>query len=193
MSVDEHPKTAYATHDDLREFAVDFKAALRETKNDFDKGLERLGDRMEAFARQQANRDKPNWPLVAILVSIAGLSGALVASQIGNEKESRDAADAAIVALFQGQHDATADRLNRKREAIGKLEERDLVLYEEMGYRRAMDEFHTAHAEEANHPYGVLGEIKELRGLLEQLTNQVQKIDEDGSRRWNSDNPRPAP
>ena len=41
------------------------------------------------------------------------------------------------------------------------------------------------HDGEADHPFGVLGESQELRGQLEILREQINKIDESGSRVWN--------
>lgn len=41
----------------------------------------------------------------------------------------------------------------------------------------------------ANHPFGVLGEVKELSGLFKQLSEQVQRIDSEGSRVWKNVTP----
>lgn len=46
------------------------------------------------------------------------------------------------------------------------------------------------HHEMADHPFGVLADVKELRGLLGQLAEQVQRIDSEGSRVWKGVEPK---
>lgn len=45
------------------------------------------------------------------------------------------------------------------------------------------------HHQQADHPFGVLAEVKELRGLIGQLNEQVQRIDSEGSRVWKGTQP----
>lgn len=72
-------------------------------------------------------------------------------------------------------HSAEIDRLENL--AIRSAEDGALL-------RRLVVDVDEHHAQ-GNHPFGTLGEVQELRGGVEHLRTQVEKIDSEGSRRWN--------
>lgn len=80
-----------------------------------------------------------------------------------------------------------------KFEAITARNEKDLArLYDHS--RQAAEDHATLerlakdvdeHHAQGNHPFGVLSEVQELRGMMSLLREQVKSIDDQGSRRWN--------